>query len=106
MTTGKLARWPLKRGRKDLDIALPQSAVASTIEPLIYMAEQGLGIASLPDFAIQEQLATGRLVILLADHVHNAGTIRVLWPSSRHLSPKLRVFVDFMAQNLFAAARQ
>jgi hypothetical protein len=25
-----------------------------------------------------------------------------LWPSSRHLSPKIRVFVDFAAEHLFA----
>lgn len=101
-TTGKLERWPLKRGRKDLDIALPRSAIVNNIEPLIHMAERGIGIACLPDFAVREQIDDGRLVPLLADHVRNAGAFRMLWPSSRQLSPKLRVFVDFMAENLFA----
>jgi DNA-binding transcriptional LysR family regulator len=101
-TNGKLERWPLKRSRKDLDIALPQSAIANNIEPLIHMAEQGIGIACLPDFAVRQQLEGGRLVAVLTDHVQNAGAFRVLWPSSRQLSPKLRVFVDFMAENLFA----
>lgn len=102
-TTGKLERWPLKRGCKELDMTLPQAAVANNIEPLIYMAEQGLGIAYLPDFAIREQLDDGRLVSLLEDHVTNTGTFRVIWPSCRHLSPKLRAFVDFMAENLLPA---
>jgi DNA-binding transcriptional LysR family regulator len=100
-TNGKLERWPLRRGRKDVD--LPAGAVANTIEPLIYMAEQGLGIACLPDFAIRRQLAEGTLATVLDDHVDHEGTFRMLWPSSRHLSPKLRVFVDFLAQNLFPA---
>lgn len=100
-TNGKLERWPLRRGRKDVD--LPTSAVANTIEPLIYMAEQGLGIACLPDFAIRRQLGEGTLATVLDDHVDHEGTFRMLWPSSRHLSPKLRVFVDFLAQNLFPA---
>jgi DNA-binding transcriptional LysR family regulator len=34
--------------------------------------------------------------------VHRCGTFRILWPSSRQLAPKIRVFVDFMAENLFA----
>src|ERR1700720_4361162 len=34
-----------------------------------------------------------------------SGTLRVLWPSSRHLAPKLRVFVDFLAANLFPLRR-
>lgn len=98
-TNGKLERWPLRRERKDFD--LPTTAVANTIEPLIYMAEQGLGIACLPDFAIRRQLEQGALVPVLDSHIEHAGTFRMLWPSSRYLSPKLRVFVDIMAQNLF-----
>jgi len=100
-TNGKLERWPLRRGRKDIDIDLPQTAVVSTIEPLIYMAEQGLGIACLPNFAIRRQLEKGILVAVLADHTHHEGVFRLLWPSSRYVSPKLRAFVDFMAKYLF-----
>lgn len=102
-TSGKFERWPLRRGRKDIEIDLPTTAVANTIEPLIDLAEQGLGIACLPDFGIRRQLADGTLVSVLDSHVHHSGLFRMLWPSSRYLSPKLRVFVDFMAQNLFAA---
>jgi DNA-binding transcriptional LysR family regulator len=98
-TSGKLEPWPL-RGRKDID--LPSAAVVSTIEPLIYMAEQGLGIACLPDFAIRGQLEDGTLVSVLDNHIAHEGTFRMLWPSSRYLSPKLRVFVDFIAAHLFA----
>jgi DNA-binding transcriptional LysR family regulator len=29
--------------------------------------------------------------------------MRLLWPSSRHLAPKLRAFVDFMGEKLFPA---
>ncbi|WEX86730.1 LysR family transcriptional regulator [Sinorhizobium garamanticum] len=99
-TSGKLERWPLKRGESDID--LPTTAVVNTIEPLIYMAEQGLGIACLPDVGIRRQLGDGTLVSVLDDHVEHSGPFRILWPSSRYLSPKLRVFVDFMAENLFS----
>lgn len=102
-TNGKLERWPLRRGRKDIEINLPKTAVANTIEPLIYMTEQGLGIACLPDFAIRRQLGDGTLVTVLTECTSHSGTFRMLWPSGRYMSPKLRVFVDFMVQNLFAA---
>jgi DNA-binding transcriptional LysR family regulator len=75
--------------------------VASTTEPLICMAKQGMGIACLPDFAISRQLREGVLVAVLDDYAEPSETLRVLWPSSRHLSPKLRAFVDFLAANLF-----
>ncbi|QNA85877.1 LysR family transcriptional regulator [Sphingomonas sp. So64.6b] len=99
-TNGKLESWPLAAGVKEID--LPNTAVVNTIEPLIHMAEQGLGIACLPDFALRRQFRDGTLVAVLEPYVQHQGVFRMLWPSSRHLSPKLRVFVDFMAQNLFA----
>ena len=77
--------------------------MASTLEPLIFMAEQGMGIAYLPDFAIGRQLREGILVTVLDDYTDRSGPLRVLWPSSRHLAPKLRVFVDFLAANLVPA---
>ena len=80
--------------------------MASTIEPLISMAEQGVGVACLPDFAIGRQLREGVLVAVLDDYTDpSSGTLRVPWPSSRHLSPKLRVFVDFLAANLFPLSK-
>ncbi len=75
--------------------------IASTVEALLYLAEQGFGIACLPPFAVERQLADGRLVSILEDSVSDVGTLRVLWPASRYLSPKLRVFVDFLAEHLF-----
>lgn len=102
-SSGKLEPWPLRRGRTDLEIELPTNMVASTLEPQIYMAEQGLGIACLPDFTVRDQLGRGSLQSVLSDCVHDSGVFRVLWPSSRYLSSKLRVFVDFLAENLFPA---
>lgn len=102
-TSGKLEPWPIRSGRKVQE--LPSAAVVNTIEPLIAMAEQGLGIACLPDFAIRHQLEDGSLVAVLAEHLDHEGAFRLLWPSSRHLSPKLRVFVDFMAETLFRPSR-
>jgi DNA-binding transcriptional LysR family regulator len=102
-TSRRFEQWPLPPEQAGVEIELPKTAVASTLEPLIYMAEQGLGIAYLPDFAIGRQLREGLLVTVLDDYTDRSGPLRVLWPSSRHLAPKLRAFVDFLAANLIAA---
>lgn len=99
-TSGKLEPWPLQPSR-GVDFEPPVTAVVNTIEPLIYMAEQGQGIACLPDFSVQRQMAKGTLVQVLASHTRHSGVFRLLWPSSRHISPKIRAFVDFMTKNLF-----
>jgi len=99
-STGLFERWPLRRGRRNIEMDLPAAAIVNTIEPLIYLAEQGVGIACLPDFAIRRQLEVGALVRVLERHTHHIGTFRLLWPSSKFLSLRLRVFVDFMAKTL------
>lgn len=99
-TSGKLERWPFRSEHAGIEAKLSRTAVASTLEPIIFMAEQGMGIAFLPDFAIGPQLRAGTLVTVLDDYMDRSGPLRVLWPSSRHLSPRLRVFVDFLAANL------
>jgi DNA-binding transcriptional LysR family regulator len=91
---------PLRPEHAGIESELPKTAVANALEPLISMAEQGLGIAYLPDFAIGQQLRQGLLVTVLDHYTDRSGPLRVLWPSSRHLSPKLRVFVDFLTANL------
>jgi DNA-binding transcriptional LysR family regulator len=99
-TSRRFEQWPVPPEQAGVEIELPKTAVASTLEPLIYMAEQGLGIAYLPDFAIGRQLREGLLVTVLDDYTDRSGPLRVLWPSSRHLAPKVRAFVDFLAANL------
>lgn len=96
-TSGKLDRWPLRRDGEWLDIDLPVSMVMNTLEPQITLAEEGLGLACVPDLAVREQLRAGTLVSVLGDYLETATRIQVMWPSSRHLSPKLRAFVDFLA---------
>ena len=100
--SGKLEPWPLSREGKALRISLPTTTIASTLEPLIHLAENGFGITCLPQFAVAQQIADGKLLAILDDFTAEAGVFRVLWPTSRYLSPKIRVFVGFMANNLFA----
>ncbi|KQU88098.1 LysR family transcriptional regulator [Ensifer sp. Root31] len=103
-STGKLDSWPLRRDGELVDVALTTSMVMNTLEPQISLAEQGLGIACLPDIAIQKQLEDGSLISVLDDYMGTCTILRVLWPSSRHISPKLRAFVDFVADKLLETA--
>jgi DNA-binding transcriptional LysR family regulator len=102
--SGKFERWPLRRRGRDIDVTPPSAAIVNTIEPLIGMAEQGLGIACLPDFAIRGQLESGTLRTVLDEYIEHSGLFHMLWPSGGYTPPKLRAFVDFMAENLFPAA--
>ncbi|MBN3762394.1 LysR family transcriptional regulator [Burkholderia sp. Ac-20365] len=101
-TTGKLRRWPLERDGESIDVDLPTTAVATAVEPLIAMAEQGLGLACVPDFTVRVQVENGTLVPVLREYSGALSVFRALWPSGGQLTPKVRAFVDFMSAHLFA----
>ena len=103
-TSRKYERWPLSRDGLSLEISLEPALTANTIEPLLLMATQGLGIACLPDLLIEPSLRNGSLTTVLDDYIEHMGVLRILWPTSRHLSPRLRVFVDFMSEHFIASA--
>jgi DNA-binding transcriptional LysR family regulator len=100
-TTGKIQRWPFVRQPTADDVDLPTTGTATTIEALVSLAEHGVGLTCVPDFAVRRQVSDGSLKIILAEHIDHSGMFRAMWPSSRYLSPKVRVFVDFLAAHLF-----
>ena len=99
-STGKLQEWVLDPQRPEYTVDSPAAMTCNNIEALICAVDQGLGLAYLPNFLVRDALAAGRIRTVLAPYVKHGGVFSVLWPSSRHLSPKLRVFVDFICARL------
>ncbi|MQB35015.1 LysR substrate-binding domain-containing protein [Rhizobium rhizogenes] len=97
--SGKLVDWPLAVANS-VHLVLPETMSATTIEPLIHLAERGFGIAFLPPFAVSAQIDGGTLVALMEDYIRETGEFAALWPTSRQLSPRIRAFVNFLAENV------
>lgn len=57
----------------------------------------GLGIIYEPEFLLQDALRQGQLVRLLPEYEGFRGVIWAVYPSRRHLSLKVRLFVDHIA---------
>ncbi|MDR3412010.1 MAG: LysR family transcriptional regulator [Formivibrio sp.] len=60
----------------------------------------GEGIVCQPSFLIGEDLRLGRLVPLLPDYHLPEFTMYAVYPSRRHVSAKVRAFVDYMVSQL------
>ncbi|WP_428623508.1 LysR family transcriptional regulator [Sedimenticola sp.] len=58
----------------------------------------GEAIGMLPEVQCQDLIATGQLVSVLDDWLVNAGGIYAVYPSPRHLTPKVRSFIAFLDQ--------
>jgi DNA-binding transcriptional LysR family regulator len=100
-SSGKVEAWPLPEWNTLHAAGLPTVLNCNNVDTLLHFAESGLGIAALPDFAVRAALAAGRLRPVLDAHRRHDGAFRILWPSSRHLTPKLRAFIDFLTAHVF-----
>jgi LysR family transcriptional regulator, regulator for bpeEF and oprC len=58
----------------------------------------GSGLVQLHGYMAQPHLASGRLEQVLADYAVDGPPISVLFPSSRNLAPKVRAFIDMVAE--------
>ena len=57
----------------------------------------GLGITILPSFIVGRDLQDGRLIPVLDEFIAQPLALHAVYPHARHLSPKVRAFVDFLA---------
>jgi DNA-binding transcriptional LysR family regulator len=60
----------------------------------------GAGQMCQPGFLVGEEIRTGRLVEVLKDYRFEPIGIYAVYPSRKHLSAKIRSFVDFLVENL------
>ena len=63
-------------------------------------ALKGLGIIQVPDYYVQDELDKGLLVSLLEEYRLPDDGIWVVYPHNRHLSPKVKLLVEFLVKNL------
>jgi DNA-binding transcriptional LysR family regulator len=64
---------------------------------LAALAVAGVGVTVEPDFILAPDVRAGRLVRILRDYAPPTIIIHAVYPSRRHLSAKVRAFIDFLA---------
>lgn len=79
--------------------ALKQGFAANNAEMMLEACLQGLGITILPIFAVATYLKSGQLVEVFPDHrSYPERGIYATFPQNRHLSVKVRLFVDWLSE--------
>jgi len=101
LTYGYLAtgnQWKLTGPDGDHWVAIDATLCANNAEVLKDAALAGLGVALLPSFIAGADLQQGRLVGLLSDYQAPALSLYALYPPTRHLPVKTRLFIDFLVE--------
>ena len=98
--TGDTIEWVFSRGRERVQAVFPGHLALEDENSYVAAAEAGLGIAQVPAFILKEAMERGALELVLGDWVPEPLPLSIVYPQNRHLSRKLRVFVDWLAQLL------
>ena len=90
--------WHFMVGGTETVIRAKGAIMTSNGDSILKAVQAGGGLAMLPSFMTGEHIKSGRLIEVLSEFVREDVPIYAVYPSSRHLSPKVRAFVDFLIE--------
>ena len=99
--SGKIADWVFAKDGERIQIPMRGQIALDDENSYLAAAEAGLGVARIPAFVVKDALGRGSLELVLGDWFPEPAPLAVVYPQRRHLSGKVRVFVDWIAE-LFA----
>lgn len=94
---GNFLNWNFNRGEERVELAFDGIIAVDDSEAYLEAGLAGLGVFAMPSFMVDDALADGRLTRVLADWSTDPVPIYVMYPQHRHLSAKVRVFVEWVS---------
>jgi LysR family transcriptional regulator for bpeEF and oprC len=93
-------RWPFSfvSGGETVEVAGRYIAAFNDGSSYVGAAVAGLGVIQAPIFMVREHFDDGRLLPVLTNWTTDPMPLHVVYPPNRHLSAKLRIFVDWVAE--------
>lgn len=95
--TGETVEWAFSKGAERVQAVFPGHLALEDENSYVSAAEAGLGIAQMPAFVVKDAMERGTLDLVLGDWFPEPAPLSVVYPQNRHLSRRLRVFVDWLA---------
>lgn len=90
--------WPFKIDGHISTIRVAGSMRANVAGALRLAATEGLGLVFLPTYMVGKDLQSGRLHAVLTEFEAASQAIHAVYPHRKHLSAKVRTFVDFLTE--------
>ncbi len=95
---GEIAPLVFRDGDKARQLTLPALVTVTGPETNIALACIGLGLIQVPRYRVEAELASAALVEVLSDFPPSPLPVYILYSHTRQLSPRLRVFIDWVAE--------
>ena len=101
LTSHDVAPLTFARAGERLDVRGRSIVSVNDGSAYLALAMAGMGIIQAPAFMVYEALREGRLRPVLAEWSVEPGSLYAVYPPNRHMTARVRAFVDWVAQ-LFA----
>ncbi|MGH6641315.1 MAG: LysR family transcriptional regulator [Bradyrhizobium sp.] len=96
LTSGRLRPMEFMTGDSLREVPLPVVMSVTGPESYLATARLGLGLVQVPRFHAEADLARGTLIQILPDCPPPSVPVSLLYPRNRQLSPRVRVFIDYV----------
>ena len=97
---GTIDHWRFKENGRSRNLHVSGRFRCNSGNTLRDAARRGLGLVQLPDYYVQKDLEDGHLVEVLSAFRCDPEGIWALYPKNKNLSPKIRLLIDFLAEQL------
>ena len=105
-STGRRIPWTFQVDGKDVDVATPGSYCCSEdVLGVATLARSGAGLVQTYRYILEKDLKNGELVEVMPQFGGSSRPFILLYPHARHLSLRVRTFVEFLVENLAPARR-
>jgi LysR family transcriptional regulator, regulator for bpeEF and oprC len=96
--TGRILDWEFARDGQKVVLTLDGVFAVNDHEAYVAAGLAGFGIVKAANYVVRPHLASGQLVAVLPDWTVAQYAISVVYPQHRHLSAKVRIFVDWISE--------
>ena len=97
---GTMDFWRFEESGQEKNVRVRGNLRCNSGNGLLDAALKGMGLVQLPDYYVGSHLDSGALISVLAPFQPPQEGIWALYPHNRHLSPKIRMLVDFLQAGL------
>lgn len=97
---GASGYWRFKIDNTETSVRVSGRINCNSGYALLDAAKRGLGLVQLPEYYFTDELTSGELVEVLSEYRDEKEGIFAIYPHNRHLSPKVRLLIDFLAEKL------
>lgn len=99
-SSGRISPWEYVLQGQVCSLELPGAVIVNNAETYLACTLAGLGLAQMPRYGLRAHLQAGELLEVLPQARAASMPVSALYSHRRHLSPKIRVLVDWLQQVL------